>query len=154
MHRDWAALVPELICTDIAQSVRFYCDQLGFRVRFERPEDRFAYLERGPAQLMLEQRSADSWEVAPMERPFGRGMNLQIEVDAVEPIHERLKAAGVTPFSGPKLSWYRDGRLQHGQVELLVQDPDGYLLRLVEIVMTEMPGPVALLCVVGGRADR
>ncbi|ATQ43909.1 bleomycin resistance protein [Caulobacter mirabilis] len=153
MHRDWAALVPELLCTDIARSVRFYCDLLGFRVRFERPEDRFAYLERGPVQLMLEQRDADSWEVAPMERPFGRGMNLQIEVDAVEPIHESLKAAGVPPFGGPQRSWYRDGDLHHGQVELLVQDPDGYLLRFVEIIMTEMSEPGAMLRVVGGRAD-
>lgn len=142
MPQHWAALVPELICTDIAHSVRFYCDLLGFQVRFERPEDRFAYLELGQAQLMLEQACAESWSTAPLERPFGRGLNLQIEVEAVEPIHQRLQAAGVVPFSEPMLSWYRQDELQHGQVELLVQDPDGYLIRLVEIIATELSQPV------------
>jgi catechol 2,3-dioxygenase-like lactoylglutathione lyase family enzyme len=34
-----AALVPELSVADIAASRRFYCDILGFSVRYERPEE-------------------------------------------------------------------------------------------------------------------
>jgi len=41
--------VPELDVADLAGSVSFYKDALGFSVRFERPEERFAYLTRGPA---------------------------------------------------------------------------------------------------------
>ncbi|AQQ43651.1 VOC family protein [Burkholderia cenocepacia] len=131
---EWAALVPELICSDLAGSVRFYRDVLGFRIRFERPEDGFAYLELGGAQLMLEQQSPESWLTGAMEPPFGRGINLQIEVDAVGPIHGRIVAAGVALFADPRTSWYRQDDIEHGQIEMLVQDPDGYLLRLVEIL--------------------
>ncbi|AOI79634.1 bleomycin resistance protein [Burkholderia sp. NRF60-BP8] len=131
---EWAALVPELICSDLAASVRFYRDVLGFGIRFERPEDGFAYLELGGAQLMLEQQRPESWLTGPMEPPFGRGINLQIEVDSIGPIHDRIAAAGVALFVGPRTSWYRQDDIEHGQIEMLVQDPDGYLLRLVEIL--------------------
>ncbi|KGC04380.1 MULTISPECIES: bleomycin resistance protein [Burkholderia] len=131
---EWAALVPELICSDLAASVRFYRDVLGFGIRFERPEDGFAYLELGGAQLMLEQQRPESWLTGPMEPPFGRGINLQIEVDSIGPIHDRIVAAGVALFVGPRTSWYRQDDIEHGQIEMLVQDPDGYLLRLVEIL--------------------
>lgn len=131
---EWAALVPELICSDLAGSIRFYRDVLGFRIRFERPEDGFAYLEIGRAQLMLERYSPESWLTGPLEPPFGRGVNFQIEVDALDPILDRICAAGVVLFVEPRTSWYREGDIEHGQVEMLVQDPDGYLLRLVEIL--------------------
>ena len=48
-------VVPEFDVADLARSLSFYVDALGFRVRFERPEERFAYLTRGPVHLMLEQ---------------------------------------------------------------------------------------------------
>ncbi|RQR50911.1 VOC family protein [Burkholderia sp. Bp9125] len=131
---EWAALVPELVCTDLAGSIRFYRDVLGFRIRFERPEDGFAYLEIGQAQLMLEQRCPESWLTGALERPFGRGINLQIEVDSLEPIQARIRAAGLALFVEPRTSWYRQDGIEHGQIEMLVQDPDGYLLRLVEIL--------------------
>ncbi|PFH28212.1 bleomycin resistance protein [Burkholderia sp. JKS000303] len=131
---EWAALVPELICSDLAESVCFYRDVLGFRIRFERPEDGFAYLEIGRAQLMLEQYSRDAWLIGLLERPFGRGINLQIEVDSLDPILDRIRNAGVALFVEPRTSWYRQDDIEHGQIEMLVQDPDGYLLRLVEIL--------------------
>src|SRR4051812_33368173 len=52
---EFARLVPELICADIERSVRFYTGVLGFHVRYARPEERFAYLEREGAEIMLEQ---------------------------------------------------------------------------------------------------
>ncbi len=51
----WAALVPELTVLDLAVSLPFYTDLLGFEVVFDRPETRFAYLQLGDAQLMLDQ---------------------------------------------------------------------------------------------------
>ncbi|MDR0246246.1 MAG: VOC family protein [Burkholderia sp.] len=136
---EWAALVPELICSNLAGSVRFYRDVLGFRIRFERPEDGFAYLEIGGAQLMLEQQSPESWLTGPLTPPFGRGINLQIEVDSLDPILGRIRAAGVALFVEPRTSWYREDDIEHGQIEMLVQDPDGYLLRLVEILPARPP---------------
>jgi catechol 2,3-dioxygenase-like lactoylglutathione lyase family enzyme len=37
-------IVPELDVADLARSLSFYVDVLGFGVRIERPEEQFAYL--------------------------------------------------------------------------------------------------------------
>lgn len=129
----WAALVPELACADVDTSIGFYRDILGFTVRFARPG--FAYVELGQAQIMLEA-EAQSWMVAEMTPPYGRGINLQIEAASVDALHKRLVTAGVRLFRPPADTWYRDGDIEHGQRELLVQDPDGYLLRFAEILGT------------------
>ena len=128
-HEHWAKLTPELIVTDLEASLRFYCDVLGFQIRFRRDEDRFAYLDRDGAQLMLEE-TRDGWRTGPMEYPFGRGINLQIEVTNAAELAEKARAAGIAFFRPPKESWYRADTIEHGQYEFLVQDPDGYLLRV------------------------
>lgn len=48
-------LVPELAVTDLERSMAFWCGVIGFDVRYERPEDRFAYLTLGRAHVMLDQ---------------------------------------------------------------------------------------------------
>ena len=85
----WAALVPELTVLDIAKSLSFYTDLLGFEVVFSRPETRFAYLQLGEAQLMLDQYAeGQGWNVlGGLEPPLGRGINLQIEVDSSPSSH-------------------------------------------------------------------
>ena len=136
----WAALVPELLVVDLARSRGFYCDLCGFALRFAREEDGFLYLKLGAAQIMLEEIGAGAWLTGPIEPPFGRGINLQIEVEAVAPIAARLAAAGVVPFRALHEAWYREGDVEHGQAQLLVQDPDGYLLRFVEVLGTRPAG--------------
>jgi catechol 2,3-dioxygenase-like lactoylglutathione lyase family enzyme len=128
----WAALVPELLVTDLERSIAFYCDLCGFRVRYARPEDGFAYLEQGGAQVMLEALSEDSWLTGPLAPPFGRGINLQIEVAEIGPLHDRLLEAGAVIFRPLQTDWYREGDIEHGQAQVMVQDPDGYLLRFIQ----------------------
>jgi catechol 2,3-dioxygenase-like lactoylglutathione lyase family enzyme len=53
----WASLVPELVVTDLTESLGFYTGLLGFEVLFERP--RFAYMRLVEAQLMLLEGSGD-----------------------------------------------------------------------------------------------
>lgn len=48
-------LVPELTVTDYKASRRFWCDLVGFSLRYERPEEGFGYLVLGNAHLMLDQ---------------------------------------------------------------------------------------------------
>jgi catechol 2,3-dioxygenase-like lactoylglutathione lyase family enzyme len=127
-------LVPELMITDLAGSLAFWVHCLGFQVAYQRPEDGFAYLDLEGAQVMLEQvdPNAGQWLTAPLHPPFGRGINLQIDVQAVAPIMQRLGEAGVELFRACKDTWYRAGLVEAGQREFIVQDPDGYLVRLVE----------------------
>ncbi|MDY0870680.1 bleomycin resistance protein [Dongia rigui] len=129
----YAPLVPELICSDFARSRAFYVDLLGFRPAYERPEHSFAYLERGPIQIMIEQFSEEgSWATAEMVQPYGRGINLQIEIDDLDGLAAKIKRAGIAFYKEPVDCWYRVDDHESGQRQFLVQDPDGYLLRFCQ----------------------
>ena len=124
------ALVPELLVADISASLRFWRDLCGFTVRYERPEEGFAYLALGTAHLMLDQEDLGrSWATGSMQRPLGRGMNLQIAVPDVAPLLDALRRAGIRLFLEPEERWYRIGEEEAGQRQFLVMDPDGYLVR-------------------------
>ncbi len=127
----WATMVPELLVSDLSASRRFWCGLCGFTVAYERPEDRFLYLDRAGCQVMLEEVAGPGrrWVTGPLERPFGRGMNLQVTVAALAPILEALQAAGWPLFLAPETAWYRAGAHETGVRQVLVQDPDGYLVR-------------------------
>lgn len=131
-HPEWNPLVPELTVLDFGRSLEFYTRLLGFEVRFRRTEPDFVYLNLGGAQLMLEAWHPQGWHTGDLKPPLGRGVNFQIEHPALEVIVARLRAAGVPLFREPQVTWYDVADGQEGQRELLVQDPDGYLLRLTE----------------------
>ena len=125
----FAALVPELDVSNVKQSLKFWCDLLGFRIAYQREEAGFAYLERQGAQVMLCQVNGE-WVTGLLERPFGRGINFQIGVDDIKPMLESIAEAGWPLFRAPQDTWYAVGaNLENGSREFLVQDPDGYLLR-------------------------
>ena len=127
-----ARLVPELICADFARSLAFYTDVLGFAVRYARPEERFAYLEREGAALMIEQSVGRAFLAAPLEYPYGRGVNFQIEVAEVAALHARVGAAGCPLYLPLEERWYRRDRDEVGNRQFIVLDPGGYLLRFFE----------------------
>ena len=127
----WAALVPELIVSDLERSLRFWCGLLGFRVVYERADEEFAYLEMGPAQVMLSaQAGMDRWITGAMEHPFGRGINLQIAVEDILAPLARLRDDDWPLHFAPEEKWYRAGDVETGVVQFAVADPDGYLVRL------------------------
>ena len=128
----WNPLVPELTVADLEKSMPFYL-AAGFSVRFQRSDPPFAYLELGQAQLMLEQAHPEGWNVGPLERPLGRGINFQIEVPSAAQVLSALQALGVPLFRDVQDNWYSVSALQQeGQRGFLVQDPDGYLLRFAQ----------------------
>ncbi len=128
-------LVPELDVSDLAVSLRFWCGLLGFAIAYDRPAARFAYLARGPIQVMLCERNGH-WEVGDLSQPYGRGVNLMMMVGSLTPILDALAAADWPLFEPPADAWYRAGDQEIGQAEFLVQDPDGYLLRFAQLIGT------------------
>ncbi|WGD38393.1 VOC family protein [Lysinibacter sp. HNR] len=130
----WNPLVPELSVRNLTSSLRFYTDGVGFSVKFTRDDPPFAYLDLDGAQLMLEEDHATSWVTAPAELPRGRGINLQIEVPSVHAAQKRLHSLGIPAFREISESWYQTADAVEGQSEYLVQDPDGYLIRLIEVL--------------------
>lgn len=134
----FSALTPELTVQDLDASLRFWCDLLGFTVAYDRPAARFSYLARGGAQVMLCQRNG-RWDTGALVHPYGRGVNFQIMVDQLSPILTALAAAGWPLFEEPSETWYRTGPVEGGHRECLVQDPDGYLVRLAESLGHRQP---------------
>jgi len=133
---EWMPLIPELACVDLKTSLHFYVDVVGFCIAYDRPEANFAFLTLGRAQLMLEQvnldRPQDHWITAKLSQPFGRGINFQIEVDDVLSLTERLSQASIGLFEPISEVCYRVRGGDRRQRQLLVQDPDGYLLRFCQ----------------------
>lgn|SRR5690349_16855481 len=132
LTHDWKPLVPELIVSDLGVSLRFWRDLLGFEVLYERPAEGFAYLAREGAEVMLEVLGDSSWTVGVMERPFGRGINLQIEARSLTGMLDALAKAQWPLYRQPEERWYRVGAMEAGQRQFVVQDPDGYLLRFAQ----------------------
>lgn len=127
------ALVPELSVTDIERSKWFYTELLGFRLEYERINDKFAFLSLNHAQLMIEEINGH-WETDLLEYPLGRGVNFQITVEDIQPIVNRLNQHAMSLFREPFVSEYTTGETIIKEIEFLIQDPDGYLLRFSQEV--------------------
>ncbi|MFK5978345.1 MAG: VOC family protein [Rhizobiaceae bacterium] len=126
----WAKLCCELLVEDFEISRAFWVDVLGFAIAYQRTEQLFAYLERPEgAQIMICQRSGQ-WETGEMEAPFGRGVMFQINVENIDPIVGRLSALNWPIKKGPYEVWRRYGDREGGRNEIVLQDPDGYLVML------------------------
>ena len=130
----WNALVPELIVTDLEKSYYFWVNILGFSVKYQRTEVKLMYLELNGAQFMLEELQDDQWVTGELNYPLGRGINFQLEVKQLDDILNRLHKAQWSIFSGLEERWYRAENVEHGQKQFLVQDPDGYLLRIIAVI--------------------
>ena len=137
---DMAKLVPELLVSNFAQSLRFYKEVLGFKQLYDRPEEVFAYLDRDGAQIMIVQHEVGDerpWIAGQLVQPFGRGMNLEIEVEEVEALHASCLRHGARIFLPVEEKWYRREALLLGVRQFIVLDPDGYLLRLSQSLGTK-----------------
>lgn len=130
----WNPLVPELNVSDFDRSLRFYEEGVGFTVAFDRSGPAFAYLDLAGAQLMIEADHPEAWTTSELTGPRGQGANLQIEVPDVRAARVRLLELGYGPFRELDESWYDTPDGREGQLEYLVQDPDGYLIRLVQVL--------------------
>ena len=129
---NWNANIPELSVTNLNESLNFY-KTLGFKIEYERTENKFAFISLGEIQFMLQEISDnDKWTVAPLVYPFGNGINFQLEVDNLDKIYNNLKDKNYKIAFDIEENWYRQDDKLLGNKEFLVQDPDGYLLRFSE----------------------
>ncbi len=74
----------------------------------------------------------DNWLGGTLEKPYGRGVNLQMELSDIQPIYQRLLENNVTLHREIKDAWRETGDMLTGSREFWVQDPDGYLLRFCQ----------------------
>ena len=136
------AVIPELDVSDLVRSREVYVRVLGFHVHVERPEDRFIYLIREEAHLMLEEAAGPGrrFRSAALERPFGRGLNLQIKVADVESLYRAVQSSTLKIQARLEERWYRHDAEALGVRQFVVADPDGYLLRFATVLGAQPAG--------------
>lgn len=133
-------ILPELYVSDFEKSLHFYENVLGFKVEYTRESPRFAFLSFEGSEIMIQQldpNEDDEYKVGEFEYPLGRGINFQIDTKDVEKLAESLKNNGYPLRRELEDSWYRVNNVLHGCRQVLVQDPDGYLLRFSQGIGTK-----------------
>ena len=125
------SLIPELSVSSIETSKDFYVNKLGFKIEYERKEDKFIFISFKNNQIMLEEIN-NNWSVGLLEYPFGRGINFEMTVSNIDKFYNNVKASNITLFKDLMISNYRKDNKTIVQKEFLIQDPDGYLLRFCD----------------------
>lgn len=124
-------LIPEFDVADLERSLAFYRHVVGAEVLYGRPEERFAFLNLEGAQFMLEEAAGPGrrFRTAPLEYPYGRGVNFQIQVEEVDALYERCRHSDCSIVIPLEEQWYRKDDVELGNRQFVVADPDGFLLR-------------------------
>lgn len=132
-------LTPNLMVEDVAQSVIFYRDLLGFELlmamRDEKPVEAlpadgdkpldWAMVQRDQVGFMFQQRQSLVEEMPVLEGcEIGASLTIYMELDGVDALYESLrdKADIIRP---PQTTFY-------GRRELYLRDCSGYILALTE----------------------
>ena len=118
-------LIPELVVSNINISKDFYVNMLGFKIEYEREEDKF-----GNIQLMLEEGSED--ELSQMEYPFGKGINFTFGVDNIDELYSKFKIKKNLLKRDIEIREFRVNDEIIYTKEFSILDPDGYFIRISE----------------------
>ena len=121
-------MIPELSVFDIEQTKRYYND-LGFKIEYERPEEKFVFMSFQDSQFMFEQIHDNGWNIGELIYPLGRGINFSIAVDDIEGLYKLVKTLNLEIYRELNRSIYQVNGTEETQTEFLIQDPNGYLLR-------------------------
>lgn len=121
-------LTPNLIVADVARSVAWYRDVLGFEVDATVPEAApyvFAIVRSGHVEIFLNAPEPAVAEYpAFTDRPIGGTLTLFIEVADIAAAHASLE--GRVPIVMPlEKKWY-------GVTEFAFTDPDGYVITFAQ----------------------
>ena len=125
---DFNKMIPELSVFDIEQTKRFYND-LGFKIEYERPEEKFVFMSFQDSQFMFEKIHNNGWNIGELIYPLGRGINFSIAVDDIEGLYKLVKTLNLEIYRELNRSIYQVNGTEETQTEFLIQDPNGYLLR-------------------------
>ncbi len=138
-------ILPELLVSDLAISLDFYCYLCGFRLQALRADGQAARLRREGARLQLRCDPA-----APATYPCGRGLVLEIAVADLDTLYRRCadrpqlhqaletESPGWAHCADPTPPPLGASLVPSGEAlpchrrQFMLEDPDGYLLRFVQ----------------------
>ncbi len=123
-------LTPNLLVADVARSLAFYTDVLGFGRGMTVPDQPplvFASVSAGPVEIFFNDAAATIEEYPSLQgRPIGASGTLFIEVTDIDAYFADV-APRVTVVKPLHTQWY-------GMREFAITDPDGYLLTFAQPV--------------------
>ena len=123
-------LIPELVVSNINISKDFYVNMLGFKIEYEREEDKFIFISLGNIQLMLEEGSKE--ELSQMEYPFGKGINFTFGSDNIDELYSKFKIKKNLLKRDIEIREFRVNDEIIYTKEFSILDPDGYFIRISE----------------------
>jgi lactoylglutathione lyase len=128
MPHELKKLTPNLVVSNVENSIAFYRDVLGFALTATVPDGSpyvFAIVQSGSVEIFLNAPEPAIAEYpAFANRPIGGTLTLYMEVQGIKDLYKRLqpRVPIVTPLE----------RKFYGVTEFVIQDPDGYLLTFGE----------------------
>jgi len=121
-------LTPNLVVASVERSLAFYIDTLGFARGMTVPDESpfvFASVTSGPVEIFFNDIAAAIREYPAFAgKPIGTTGTMFIELEGVDALHERIKAA--VKIVVPLVTQF------YGTREFAIEDPDGYVITFAE----------------------
>lgn len=144
------SIIPALAAKDIATSVRFYTDVLGFETSFTLPGDdgvlAHASLKRGDVEIMFGRLNPDE----PHDQgELGKGVALYTTVadsEDIDGLFAHARKAGANVVQEPKDQFW-------GHRDWTVADSDGYLIVVSKVIAQVTEQEMQELAMAGSSAS-
>jgi uncharacterized glyoxalase superfamily protein PhnB len=123
----FTGITPNLVVADIAKSIAFYRDVLGFSMITTVPEEPpyiFALMQRDGVSVFLNDLAAAKQDPATPALTFGNTAMLYFTVTGIQPLYEAIR--GQATIAMPLKQQF------YGMTEFSVFDPDGYVVVIGE----------------------
>ena len=121
-------LTPNLVVASVERSLAFYVDTLGFARGMTVPDASpfvFGSVTSGPVEIFFNDAAAAIKEYPAFGgKPIGATGTMFIELEGVDALHERIKAA--VKIVMPLVTQF------YGTREFAIEDPDGYVITFAE----------------------
>ena len=121
-------LTPNLVVASVERSLAFYIDTLGFARGMTVPDESpfvFASVTSGPVEIFFNDIAAAIREYPAFAgKPIGATGTMFIELEGVDALHGRIKAAAKVVM--PLVTQF------YGTREFAIEDPDGYVITFAE----------------------
>jgi catechol 2,3-dioxygenase-like lactoylglutathione lyase family enzyme len=128
MTYEFSRVTPNLVVADVARSVAFYRDVLGFELVMTVPDAApfvFAIVKRGEIEVYLNAMDAAAAEYpAFKDQPIGGTLTLFMAVKPIQALYDELKNK-VNVVMPLEKKWY-------GVTEFAFTDPDGFIITFAE----------------------
>ena len=123
-------ITPNLLVSSVERSLAFYVDTLGFERGMTVPDASpfaFASVTSGPVEIFFNDAAGAVKEYPAFAgKPIGCTGTLFVEMQGVDALHDRIKAA-VAVVMSIETKFY-------GMREFAIEDPDGYVITFAERV--------------------